>query len=116
MCHLDGTICKTQKSAIVPMFENLIGDCIAPENFYIAVVDGFFLLHCLRDVPKTFGNLSKKILSTLKAMHASRVDIIFDQYFSPSIKDYERALRNEDENINFTITRPDKLRPVNFIN
>lgn len=86
MCHFDGSICKTEKSAIVPIFEKLITDFPRlPDKYDIVLVDEFALLHCLRDIPKTFGNLSKKIVSTLNAMQAPRIDIIFDQYFSPSI-------------------------------
>ncbi|CAG5085062.1 Protein of unknown function [Cotesia congregata] len=49
-----------------------------------------------------------------KATSAPRVDIIFDQYFSPSIKDYERTLRCEMNDLDFKITGPMQVRPVDF--
>lgn len=57
-------------------------------------VDGFFLLHTMKNVPKTFGNISKKILQMVTQLNASRFEVIFDQYFTPSIKNYERSLRH----------------------
>ncbi|GFW57468.1 uncharacterized protein TNCV_543781 [Trichonephila clavipes] len=47
-------------------------------------------------------------------LNAKRFDIIFDQYFSPSIKDYERSLRHESTQLGFNITGPDQVRPSDF--
>ncbi|CAD6229795.1 GSCOCG00012136001-RA-CDS, partial [Cotesia congregata] len=68
----------------------------------------------MRDMPATIGNISKKILKSITATSAPRVDIIFDQYFSPSIKDYERTLRCEMNDLDFKITGPMQVRPVDF--
>ncbi|KAH0535059.1 hypothetical protein KQX54_012704 [Cotesia glomerata] len=46
--------------------------------------------------------------------NAPRVDIIFDQYFLPSIKDYERTLRCKVNDLDFKITVPIQVRPVDF--
>lgn len=95
LCHEDGTIHKTQKSVMV---ENMKGNSThdkVPRRFDAVIFDGFFLLHTMKNIPKTFGNISKNIMSILTATHAPRVDIIFDQYFSPSIKGYERSRRHE---------------------
>ncbi|CAH1108434.1 unnamed protein product [Psylliodes chrysocephalus] len=112
--HLDGTICKTEKSAIVAVFEKQHQQGDTPVIFDVVLVDGFFLLHTLRDDPATFGNISKKIMSCLTATKAPRVDIIFDQYISPSIKDYERNLRNEENSIDFNINGPMQIRKTYF--
>lgn len=66
------------------------------------------------DMRATFGNISKKIVQNLTANKAPRVDIICDQYFSPSIKDYERTLCNEINNMDFPITGPMQVRPLDF--
>ncbi|KAG8179171.1 hypothetical protein JTE90_024375 [Oedothorax gibbosus] len=47
-------------------------------------------------------------------LNAKRYDVIFDQYFSPSIKDYERFLRHESTYLEFIITGPDQVRPSDF--
>lgn len=114
LCHFDGTICKTEKSAIVAVFEKNHQPGNIPNTFDVVLVDGFFLIHTLRDVPATFGNISKKIMSCLTATKAPRVDIVFDQYKSPSIKDYERNLRNEANSMDFNISGPMQVRPTDF--
>ncbi|KAK5637859.1 hypothetical protein RI129_000142 [Pyrocoelia pectoralis] len=114
LCHIDGTICKTVKSAIVDVFEKNHKPGNTPKNYDIVIVDGFYLLHTMRDMPATIGNISKKIMRSLTATKAPRIDIIFDQYFSPSIKDYERTLRNEVNAMDFKITGPMQVRPVDF--
>lgn len=55
LCHLDGTHCKTDKSALMKSLEMSI-DSKVPA--YIDVlIDGFFFLHAMKDVPLTFGNI-----------------------------------------------------------
>lgn len=53
-------------------------------------------------------------MQILTTTRAPRIDIIFDQYFSPSIKDYERALRNEGGNMEYIISGPEQVRPADF--
>lgn len=115
LCHEDGTMHKTPKSAMVEVLKANITNDEVPGRFDAVIFDRFFLLHTMKNIPKTFGNISKKIMSILTATHAPRVDIIFDQYFSPSIKDYERAQRHEVRNIKYLITGPEQVRPVDFI-
>lgn len=55
--------------------------------FNLVVVDGCYLTHAMDNVPKTFENISKQIISTLSGTTASQIDVIFDQFFSPLIKD-----------------------------
>lgn len=69
----------------------------------------------MHDIPATFGDISKKVMSILTTFKAPRVDIVFDQYFSPSIKDYERMRRNEQKTIDFNITGPSQTRPTDFM-
>ncbi|KAK5642435.1 hypothetical protein RI129_008602 [Pyrocoelia pectoralis] len=115
LCHADGTLHQTPKSAMVGVLtSNSINDEV-PRRFDAVIFDGFFLLHTMKDIPKTFGNISKKIMSILTATHARRVDVVFDQYFSPSIKEYERAQRHEVRNREYFITGPEQVRPVDFI-
>lgn len=105
LCHEDGTIHKTQKSAMVEILKANVSNDEVTRRLDVVIFDGFFLLHTFKNIPKTFGGISKKNMSLLTATHATRVDIIFDQYFSPSIKDYERAKRQEDGT--YIISLPD---------
>lgn len=113
MCHLDGGICKTQKSILMKCLENGV-EHDPPSHIDIILIDGFYLLHSMKNVPKTFGSISKKMLQMVTQLPASRFDVIFDQYFSPSIKDYERSLRNESTQLEFSISGPDQVRPSDF--
>lgn len=113
MCHFDGTICKTVKSTLMKTLEKNI-EHHPPPHIDILIIDGFFVLHTMKDVPKKFGNISKKLLQMVTQLHAQRIDVVFDQYFTPSIKDYERSLRHEYKQLAFNITGPDQVRPADF--
>ncbi|KAG5868788.1 hypothetical protein JTB14_001697 [Gonioctena quinquepunctata] len=115
MCHADGSICKTNKSQSVKLIEKKIGDNVdkPPLCFDIAILDGFFMLHLMKEVPVTFEVISKKNLSMIQRFKSNRVDIVFDQYFTPSIKDVERSRR--DELISQVRIGPNQIRPHNFV-
>lgn len=93
LCNLDGTLCKTNKSALTKCLKstNDVPPVIPPD---IAIIDGFFFLHTLKNIPKKYWRLSKHILQTLVKRDEAEIHIIFDQYFTPSIKDIERNERN----------------------
>lgn len=42
------------------------------------------------------------------------IDVIFDQYWSPSIKDNERSVRFETVQMQFTIVGREQVRPTDF--
>ena len=113
MCHLDGTICKTDKSALLKGLEKEV-EHEEPPRIDVVLIDGFFLLHTMKNVPKQFGNISKKMLQMVTHLRASRIDVIFDQYFTPSIKDYEHSQRFESAELEYTITGPEQVRPSDF--
>lgn len=113
MCHLDGTICKTDKSALMKRLEKEVQHD-QPGHIDVLIIDGFFLLYTMKNVPKNFGNISKKMLQMVTQLQASRIDVIFDQYFTPSIKDYEHSQRFESAQLEFTITGPEQVRPSDF--
>ena len=66
----------------------------------------------MKELPQTYDGISKKFLSSISQMKSVRIDIIFDQYFSPSIKDCER-LRREEATSPVSIG-PNQIRPHNF--
>lgn len=113
MCHSEGGICKTQKSVLMKSLEKGVQHD-PPSRIDVFIIDGFFLLHTMKNVPKTFGSISKKMLQMVTQLKATRYDVIFDQYFSPSIKDYERSGRHESSQLEFNITGPDQVRPSDF--
>ncbi|XP_011171576.3 uncharacterized protein LOC105204222 [Solenopsis invicta] len=113
LCHVDGSICKTDKSALLKILENKISTD-HPQNVDVIIFDGFFLLHLMRDIPLNLGGVSQKFLKMCVMSNAHTVIINFDQYFSPSIKDNEHLLRGTTEDYVFLIKGPDQRCPVNF--
>ena len=89
---------------------------MTPIDLYI--VDGNFYLHTLNDLPCTFGKISQRILYGLCNISSSqRIDVVFDRYVSPSIKDYERETRADGEATNrpYVISGADQKRPHDFV-
>ncbi|KAH9633488.1 hypothetical protein HF086_013165 [Spodoptera exigua] len=57
MCHLDETIYKTDKSALMKCLEKEV-EHDEPPQIDVIIIDGFFLLHTMKNVPKKFGSIS----------------------------------------------------------
>ncbi|GBP52408.1 hypothetical protein EVAR_4691_1 [Eumeta japonica] len=104
---------QTDKSALMKCLEKEVQH-EQPHHIDVLIIDGFFLLHTMKNVPKTFGNISKKLLQMVTQFQASRIDVIFDQYFTPSIKDYEHSQRLESAQLEYTITGPEQIRSSDF--
>lgn len=113
MCHLDGTMCKTDKAAFAKLLEKRISSQPPPYTD-VVILDGFFMLHLIKEVPKTFGSISKKILQMVTRFNATTIYLVFDQYFSPSIKNNERERRDGLQNHAYVISGPDQTRPADF--
>ena len=114
-CHYDGTLRDTPKSKLS---EELKTSVISSEPTYTdtIIIDGNFYLYLLTDLPATFGGVSRKILAKISSLKAERIDIVFDQIQTPSIKDYERDQRaqSNDRTVNYQILGPEQKRPSNF--
>ncbi|CAH1645610.1 unnamed protein product [Spodoptera littoralis] len=113
LCHIDGTICKTDKSALLKMLQKEI-DSNPPERCDVIVYDGFFIMHSIRDVPSSFKNISKKLMQVFTANSADTVIIAFDRYTFPSIKHNEHSIRGRIKGQHYQINGPDQIRPSNF--
>ncbi|KAK4873797.1 hypothetical protein RN001_013157 [Aquatica leii] len=87
MCHLDGTICKTPKSALITLLEKY-NQSEPPQNTNVIIYDGYFI-------------------------RAKIIVIAFDRYIFPLIKDTEHKLRGMDQ-ANFCIDGPDQVRKKDF--
>lgn len=85
-----------------------------PHQLDYFIVDGFFFFNTFKQVPRSFGDLSKKNLQSLVNNSANHVAIIFDRYFTPSIKDCEHTLRGTIDNKDFKITGPQQTRTSDF--
>lgn len=134
LCHVDGTMCTTSKSKLLELLEKKMSlkqiengapetDNFPPCKFDSAIIDGFFMLHTLKDMLVGFGSIAIKILKVLLAFDCNNITVAFDTYRSPSIKDNEHARRQTSEERNYTISGPGQklskdfaieLRNINF--
>lgn len=85
-----------------------------PHQLDFLIVDGFFFLHTFKQMPRSFGDISKKILQSLVNTSASHVAIVLDRYFTPSIKDCEHTLRGSTNDKDFYISGPQQTRTADF--
>ncbi|VVC93252.1 unnamed protein product [Leptidea sinapis] len=112
--HCSGDMMKTDKSTLG---KQLIAK-IAPANpgqVDIEIIDGFYYLYQIGStLPQTFGKIAESILMKLCSKNAPEVQIIFDRYLTPSIKDCERQNR-EGIDIPYTINGPLQKRPNDFL-
>ncbi|KOB66025.1 Uncharacterized protein OBRU01_21848 [Operophtera brumata] len=69
----------------------------------------------MTDMPRTFGDVSKKLLAVLVKNQGNEIAIVFDRYFTPSIKDYKHTLRNSvNDDKDYHISGPQQIRLVDF--
>ena len=113
MFSTDGTMAKTTKSTLFKELEKK-ADHGSPLPFDACVVDGNFLLHTMaKQRITTYGSLARSILIQATALSDKRVDIVFDTYAEPSIKDSERIRRNANDQ-GYLITGPEQQCPRNL--
>lgn len=60
-------------------------------------------MYTIQETPSTYEKLSITILKKIVELPARDVLLIFDQYFSPSIKDYERNKRGKPSSCQYRI-------------
>ncbi|CAH0562924.1 unnamed protein product [Brassicogethes aeneus] len=113
LCYINGNICKTDKSILMKCLEQKI-QSEKPDRVDVVIIDGFFLMHLMKELPLSFGNIGKKNLQSLVKYNAETIAIVFDRYFKPSIKDYEHHLREQTNLRAFKITGPEQVRPSDF--
>lgn len=112
MCSNDGTMAKTDKSALMDVLEKKVKDGDAgPKDITACIIDGQFLLHTLPpDLPTNYGGLARTMLVKVIAMAKKQIHLVFDAYPQPSLKDTERDRRGADDR-QFLITGPEQRRP-----
>ena len=57
MCRLDGSLYQTDKSASVKCYEKQHKQTDAPKTLDVVIVDGFFLLYRMLDIPTIFSGV-----------------------------------------------------------
>ena len=99
LASMDGSLAKTNKSALMDLLEAKGGDCLVdkiPANGAI-LFDGMAVIQALQSRPPTFGELADTILQYLVKLalqyKCERVDFVIDQYPEIRIKNVERSRR-----------------------
>ncbi|KAL7290468.1 hypothetical protein TKK_0016156 [Trichogramma kaykai] len=111
--HLDGTINKSDKSAMVKIIENCVEKHGEPSSPDVLIIDGIFYLNQLKQLPQKFGQLSLKILQGITKTTAHKIIIIFDTHTQPSIKKSDFFMK-DDFLRDFIIKGPKQNRPSDF--
>lgn len=71
---------KLDQSALMKILEQKISQPnVPPEHPDIAILDECFILHLIREFPKTFGSISTMFLKNITRYKTNRIDIVFDQ-------------------------------------
>ena len=114
----DGTMTKTDKSRLAAALLKLSGDASENMTADVTIIDGMALVHQQLLIPKTFGELAKKLLNHVIAIGrgfgSHRIDFVGDRYPQHSIKGQERERRSRKEARHIHITRPSQDLPVPF--
>ena len=116
LCSTDGMMAKTDKSVLLNVLENKVEQHKSPQVVDACIIDGNFLVHTLpaTKLPARFGGVARSYLLLAVSLLPKRVDIAFDDYPTPSIKDCERARRGIDDSQVFVLGGPEQVRPRNF--
>ena len=88
LCHVDGTLQKTQKSKLTDLEGFIVHT--EPRTINIIIVDAMFFPHLINDPPTTFGDISTFILRRICRLERDQIHLVFDKVVKPSIKDCER--------------------------
>ena len=75
-------------------------------------------MHLLYNLPQSFGKVAEMILRKICNYKGKTIHLVFDKFFSPSIKDIERDQRasatNQDVYATFFINGPEQKQPSNW--
>ena len=85
-----------------------------PDIVHETVIDASFFLYLQYNLPSTFGQVAKVILSNIMKAKGNVIHFIFDKWISPSIKDNERNDR-ASVNTSFQVTGSSQKRPSNWL-
>jgi hypothetical protein len=109
----DGTMIKTEKSTLLKELEKRV-EPSPPPSSAAYIIDGNFLLHLMpSNKAAKYGKLARIILLQALSCSKDRVDLVFDRYTEPSIKDSERGRRGTLEQL-YVITGTEQRCPQNL--
>ena len=95
LANADGSLRKTNKSALAREPEKNVSPAEAIPTPSTCIIDGMGLVQRMNGNNKTFAQLAESVLAMVLYVggQSGRVDVVFDVYRQPSIKDSERLNR-----------------------
>ena len=93
--HPDGSIRKSPKNKLLHFLKKDINS-FPPDSVSTAIVGGMYMLRCLIATSTTYQALAGQILKECLKLTNHRIDICFDLYESPSLKDVKRKIRGDE--------------------
>ncbi|XP_061913285.1 uncharacterized protein LOC133656293 isoform X2 [Entelurus aequoreus] len=120
LASTDGSLAKTDKSALMNILENKDKDCLVqqvPSDGAI-LFDGMAVIQAMHSKPATFGELADNLLQyvvKIALQHkCTRIDFVIDQYPEISIKNLERSRRAEGGTQQVQIYGRDQKAPTQW--
>ena len=117
--HPDGSMNKTVKSVVYDIFDARVKS-VPPRTIDVLILDGFFLLHLYGSkLPNTLGGIVRFLLIQMCKTTAKRIDMVFDRFVSPSVKDIERDRRSNTvggRESTYVFSGGHQTKPTNFLN
>ena len=96
-CHPDGSMYQSEKATVLDFLVKN-HDTATPNPVRTVIVDGMFLIKStINQCCPTFSAFARTMLMKVLKLTEHRVDICFDVYESPSIKDVKRKDRGNEE-------------------
>ena len=94
----DGSLRQSPKSKVIHFLKNGLRTT-PPEQVRVFIADGMFLVHIYIANCSTYGDLVRKLISSLMNSTTERVDLCFDVFESLGIKDIEHKERGYSESL-----------------
>ncbi|XP_061915901.1 uncharacterized protein LOC133658193 [Entelurus aequoreus] len=120
LASTDGSLAKTDKSALMNILENKDKDCLVqqvPSDGAI-LFDGMAVIQAMHSKPATFGeladNLPQYVVKIALQHKCTRIDFVIDQYPEISIKNLERSRRAEGGTQQVQIYGRDQKAPTQW--
>lgn len=104
LANSDGTMKKTNKAPLARKLETMASIAEDIPSPSACVIDGMSLVYKMKGESHTFEEVAGMLLSYVLNISSTseRVDVVFDCYKKPSIKDAERSRRSSREGVRFS--------------
>ena len=103
LAHADGSLRKTNKAALARELEKNVSPAEAIPTPSTCIIDGMGLVQRMNGNNKTFAQLVESVLAMVLYVggQSGRIDVVFDVYRQPSIKDSAR-LKDASTTVQYT--------------